>query len=131
VSVADIEARTGQTYSEPVDLARVNAFIEDVSALIESYCRKQFTAPVPAAIKAIAAKEVIAALNVDPGIASERIGDLSTSYGFGGSVVTLSSSTKDALFPYRRTGIGSIRLISPVAEGVVIDPASPDTGVTP
>lgn len=111
LTISDVEARTGQTYTDAVDIARVNALIEDVTALVESYCRKTFTV-VPTAVKAVAAREVIAALNVDYGIASERVGDLSTSYTGSGSVTTLSTASRYALKPYRRRSLGSLRVFS-------------------
>ena len=113
LTVEDIEARTGQTYTTDEEISRVQAAIEDVTALIESYCGRTFRAPVPAAVKAVAAREVIAALNVDPGIASERVGDLSTAYAGGGSVVTLSRSSLQALRRFRNVPVRSIRLVSP------------------
>lgn len=123
MSVADIEARTGQVY-EDERLDQVNAFITDVTALVEAFLGRTYdTATPPAAVKAVACLEVIRYLNTDPGVASDRVGDLSTSYAYGGAVVALSKDTKDALRPFRwRSGLGSIQIVSrfipdPVEEG--------------
>jgi hypothetical protein len=110
VTPSDIEARTGSVYTEPTDLARVVAAITDVSALIEAHCRRSFT-EVPLAVRAVAAGEVILRLNVDPGIQSERVGELSTSYS--GSSMALSSASRAVLKPYRRSVFGTIRLVRP------------------
>ncbi|SFI81946.1 hypothetical protein SAMN05216275_10578 [Streptosporangium canum] len=122
MSVADIEARTGQVY-EDERLDQVNAYITDVTALVESFLGRTYdTATPPAAVRAVACLEVIRYLNTDPGIAADRVGDLSTNYAYGGSVVALSSDVKTALRPFKwRSGLGSIQVIShlvpPPAEG--------------
>ncbi|MFC9974310.1 hypothetical protein ACFVH6_25740 [Spirillospora sp. NPDC127200] len=121
-------------YTEPSELARVTAAIADVTALIEAHCRRTFT-EVPAAVKAVAAGEVILRLNVDPGIQSERVGELSTSYS--GSGMALSSASKAVLKSYRRSSFGTIRLVrppdaypSPIPSP--IEPQAPEApGVTP
>ncbi|GII83289.1 hypothetical protein Ssi03_12790 [Sphaerisporangium siamense] len=113
MSLADIEARMGQVFEdERVD--QVNAFITDVTALVETFLRRSFaTSAPPAAVKAVACLEVIRYLNTDPGVAADRVGDLSTSYAYAGAVVVLSKEAKDALRPFRsRTGLGSIQLVS-------------------
>ncbi|GAA3537207.1 hypothetical protein GCM10022419_016310 [Nonomuraea rosea] len=113
MTVTDIEARTGQTY-EDEQLDRVNAFVGDVTALVESYLGRTYTTSTPpAAVRAVACLEVIRYLNTDPGVASDRIGDLSTAYAYGGAVVVLSRDAKDALRPFRwKSGLGSIQIIS-------------------
>ena len=113
LDISDIEARTGNSYTDPAEIARVEAAIEDVTALIESYCKRTFTDPVPAAVKAVAAREVIAALNVDPGIASERVGDLSTAYAGSGAVTALSTASMRVLRRFRSKPAYSIQLVSP------------------
>ena len=112
LDISDIEARTGNSYTDPAEIARVEAAIEDVTALIESYCKRTFD-PVPAAVKAVAAREVIAALNVDPGIASERVGDLSTAYAGSGAVTALSTASMRVLRRFRSKPAYSIQLVSP------------------
>ncbi|WP_043617366.1 hypothetical protein [Nonomuraea candida] len=113
MTVADIEARTGQIY-EDERLVQVESFIADVTGLVETYLGRTYTtAAPPAAVKAVACLEVMRYLNTDPGVASDRIGDLATSYAYGGAVVVLSRDAKDALRPFRwKSGLGSIQLVS-------------------
>jgi hypothetical protein len=118
ISVSDVEARTGETYTG-TELARVNAFIDDISALVELYARKTW-APTPAAIKAVVANEVRYYLNIEPGVASEQVDILRTSYANTGQVQDLSDSAKATIDEFlkmemgipRRGGIGTIQLIS-------------------
>lgn len=113
MTVSDIEARTGQTY-EDEQLVRVESAITDVTGLVETYLGRSYAASdPPAAVRAVACLEVIRYLNTDPGVASDRIGDLSTAYAYGGAVVGLSRDAKDALRPFRwRSGLGSIQIVS-------------------
>lgn len=113
ITLADVEARAGQLFGDD-QVDRVNAYIEDVTALIESYLGRSFqTEPAPPAVKAVACIEVLRFLNTDPGVASERVGDISTNYANNGDVTVLSRDAKVMLRPYRRgSGIGSIRVVS-------------------
>ncbi|MFI6319746.1 hypothetical protein ACIBG8_19585 [Nonomuraea sp. NPDC050556] len=114
VDVPDIEARSGRSLTG-ADLAKALAYIADVSALIESYLRRTYTSPgeVPGVVKAICCLEVQRFMNTDPGVANDRVGDLSTMYADGGSVVALSVDARVALRPFRAGGgIGTIRLYS-------------------
>ncbi|WP_431911731.1 hypothetical protein [Nonomuraea jabiensis] len=117
MSVTDIEARTGQVY-EGAQLAQVEAYVMDVTALVEDFLDISFvsTAP-PVAVRAIAVREVMRYLNTDPGVATEHIGDLSTGYAGAGAIEVLAPATEAALRRYRsrlrgRRGIGSIQLVS-------------------
>jgi hypothetical protein len=116
ITVEDVQARTGQTYTD-TDLARVNAFIEDVSGLIADYCYPlTIPSPTPATVKAVAALEVRRMLNVEPGVAQERIDNLSESFEAGGATLALSNGAKDALNGWKRTqrkGISTLRLVTP------------------
>lgn len=115
LTVADIEARTGQTY-EDERLTQVETYVIDVTGLIEDFLDISYaTSTPPAALKLIAAREVMRYLNTDPGITSDHIGELST--GYQGGIDVLSPQTEAALRRYRtrlkgRRGIGSIQLIS-------------------
>ncbi|WP_371784701.1 hypothetical protein [Streptosporangium subroseum] len=113
MTVADIEARTGQVF-EDERLVQVQSFVADITALVETFLRRSYaTMTAPAAVKAIACLEVIRTLNTDPGVATDRIGDLSTGYAYGGAVVTLSPAATESLRPFRRRGgLGSIRIVS-------------------
>lgn len=115
VTVADIEARTGTIYVG-AELARVNAAIADVSALIEDFCKKTFLAPVPPAVVAIAAGEVRRNLNTEPGVANERVADLASGYAYGGAVLALTPDSERALrrvLRGTRGPIGYIQLVRP------------------
>jgi hypothetical protein len=107
-TVEDIQVRLGQTL-EGDDALRVEAFIDDVSAMIVAYCRgTDITDPPPAEIKAVAVAEVMRALNAIPGIIAEQIGEISTRYSvyrFG-----LSADARQILKqfrPYRNTTISA------------------------
>lgn len=98
-TVEDIQVRLG-TPLEGDEALRVEAFIDDVSALIESHCRgTTFGDPPPAEVKAVAIAEVMRALNANPGIIAEEIGEISTRYSvyrFG-----LSADARHALKRFR------------------------------
>jgi hypothetical protein len=98
-TVEDIQVRLGLPL-EGDEALRVEALIEDVSALIVDYCRGTTIAdPPPAHIKAVAVSEVIRAMNANPGIIAEEIGEISTRYQvyrFG-----LSSDARQVLKFYR------------------------------
>ena len=117
ITAEEVSVQTKQEYTGD-DLAQVNSFIADVTSAIEVFCRKTFSDPVPRAIKAVAMMEVRRLLNTEPGVSTERISDLSTSYAYGGSGFVLSSSAKSDLRDYMRSTRppwGSIRLIGPRA----------------
>jgi len=97
-SVEDIQVRLGSPL-EGDEALRVEAFIEDVSAMIGVYCRGADLDPVPPEVKAVAVAEVMRALNANPGIIAEEIGEISTRYSvyrFG-----LSADARSVLRNYR------------------------------
>ncbi|GAA2665234.1 head-tail connector protein [Nonomuraea recticatena] len=109
--VSDVQVRLGRPLTVD-EASRVQALIEDVSALVITYCRKDFTPAVPADVKATTCSEVIRLLNSNPGIIAEEIGEISTRYSafrFG-----LSSDARAVLRPYRR------RIASVPAKGVPV-----------
>ncbi|MEU9871110.1 hypothetical protein AB0C87_24985 [Actinomadura sp. NPDC048021] len=115
ITADEVSVQTGQTYTG-TDLDKVNSFIQNISDAIEVYCRRTFSDPVPGAIKAVALLEVRRLLNSEPGVANEKIADLSTGYAYGGGAVLLSNSAKSDLRAYlrwKRPGVGSIRVFSP------------------
>lgn len=97
-SVEDIQARLG-TPIEGDEAIRVESFIEDVSAFVEFYCRGRAFTPVPAVIKALTAGEVIRALNANPGIIAEEIGEISTRFSV--YRLGLSADARQILKGYR------------------------------
>ncbi|WP_441111178.1 hypothetical protein [Nonomuraea sp. ZG12] len=127
MSVADIEARTQQVY-EDAALIQVQSYIIDITGLIEDFLGRSYaTTEPPAAVRAIACREVMRYVNTDPGIATDRLGELSTGYAHQGAIEVLSDATESALRRYRnRRGIGSIQLVS----RFIPDPVE-DTGSTP
>lgn len=129
ITVPDIEARTGTTYTG-TELARVNAAIADVSALIEDFCKKTWLAPVPPAVVAIAASEVRRNLNMDPGVANERVADLASGYAYAGAVLALTPDTERALrrvLRSSRSPISTIQLVRPEDWPVTPPVIPPDT----
>lgn len=98
-TVEDIQVRLGAPI-EGDEALRVEAFIDDVSALIDVHCRGADFDPVPPEVKAVCVAEVLRALNANPGILSEEIGEISTryqAYRFG-----LSSDARHILKNYRK-----------------------------
>ena len=124
ITAEEVSVQTGQTYGG-ADLDRVNSFIQNVSDAIEVYCRRTFSDPVPGAIKAVALLEVRRLLNSEPGVANEKIADLSTGYAYGGGSVLLSNSAKADLRAYMRwkhPSVGSIRVFSPLYRSAIRPP---------
>lgn len=116
ITAADVGTQNKTTYTGE-DLAQVESFIENVSAAIEMYCKRSFSEPVPSVIKAIALLEVRRLLNSEPGVANERLAELSTTYEF---TALLSNSSKADLKAYLRwtsPRVGVIRLYSPSYAG--------------
>lgn len=98
-TVEDIQVRLG-TPLEGDEALRVEAYIEDVSALIEAHCKGADFDPVPPEVKAVTIAEVMRALNSNPGILAEEIGEISTryqTYRFG-----LSSDARHILKGFRK-----------------------------
>lgn len=98
-STDDIAARLGRTLDSATEVARVQAFIEDVSALITNFCRRSFL-PVPDAVKAVTCAEVIRILNSNPGVNAETVGDIQVTYDASTSV-GLSHDAREVLEKYR------------------------------
>lgn len=111
-STSDIEARLGRVLTSD-EAMRVEALIEDVSALIVAYTRKDFSESVPPEVKAVACSEVIRMFNANPGILAEEIGEIRTQYA--AFYQGLSSAAKAALGGFRRRA-GSVP-IGQFAEG--------------
>jgi hypothetical protein len=123
ITADEVSVQTGQTYTG-AELARVESFITNVSASIEAYCRRTFTAPVPGAIKSVALMEVRRRLNVEPGLVNERIGDLGQGFERGSEILTSSSmAALDAYLKWTTPRMGSIRLVSPLRQPALPAPA--------
>lgn len=105
-TVEDIQVRLGQAL-EGDEALRVEALIEDITALIVAYCRgKVFIDPPPTDVKAVAVSETMRAMNANPGIIAEDIGEISTRYQvyrFG-----LSADSRQILKRYRTNRYASI-----------------------
>jgi hypothetical protein len=127
ITVADVQARTGETYAD-AELARVNAFIEDVTGLVTDFCSPTIIPdPTPASVKAIAAMEVRRFLNTEPGVSQDRVDTLSEGYAYGGAAIALSPGAEAALKKWLRTkrsSLRTVRLVRP-AEWDVIAPTAP------
>lgn len=98
-SADDVAARLGRMLDPTLEVPRVNALIEDVSALVDSFCRRVFNDPVPGIVKAIVCAEVMRAINQTPGISQEHVGDVQIRYVT--SPTALSSAAREALTRYR------------------------------
>lgn len=118
VTVEDVQARTGETY-QGTELARVNAFIEDVSALIGDFVATlggSIPDPTPGSVKAVAVMEVRRYLNTDPGVYTERVDVISDSFAYQGAAVALSPGAEDSLKRWIRStrkGLRTIQLVRP------------------
>ncbi|GAA0455790.1 hypothetical protein ABZ951_04355 [Streptomyces sp. NPDC046215] len=106
VSVTDIEIRIGRTFEEP-EKPRVQAFIADATALVRDYCGPRYVEESPA-IRAVLCSEVIRWLAIQPGVVSERVGDMEVQWG-ASATQSLSPAARDGLRRYRRQ-LGSISL---------------------
>lgn len=80
---------------------RAQAIIDDVSALVVAYCKRNFSDPAPNDVRAVVLSEAISAFNTVPGIRSENIGDVQVSYSYSTGSGSLSSSSRTALNHYR------------------------------
>ncbi|MGG2462844.1 hypothetical protein ACO0M4_24000 [Streptomyces sp. RGM 3693] len=107
VSVADIEVRLGRRFEE-AEKPRVEAFIEDAAAFIRDYCGSRYAPDAPG-IRAVLCSEVIRWLAVQPGIVSERVGDVEVQFGPASSAQQLSPAARTALKRYRRP-LSTVRL---------------------
>lgn len=98
-SADDVAARLGRSLDPATEVPRVNALIQDVSALVNAFCRRVFNDPVPGDVKAIVCAEVMRAINQSPGISQEHVGDVQVRYA--PSPTALSGAARDALTRYR------------------------------
>ncbi|MCY0923844.1 hypothetical protein OS965_37915 [Streptomyces sp. H27-G5] len=107
ITVGDISVRLGRTIGDD-EKPRVEAFIEDASALVRDHCGSGY-AETPG-IKAVICAEVIRWLAVAPGIVSERVGDIQVEFGSSATTQSLSPAARTSLKRYRRK-LASISLI--------------------
>ena len=103
-TVLDVEARLGRSVTEQ-EMARAEALIVDVSALISGYCGRDFS-EVPPAVAGVAAQVVVRALTVPVTAFRTDGGPITHSGG-----PYLSSADKQALRPFRK-GLSSVALSS-------------------
>lgn len=99
ITVAEVEARIARTVSSA---PQTQAYIDDVSALVRAFVGPKSAtwlddSTTPPAIKAVVAQEVIFHINFEPGIASEKVDVLATSYAYGGAVTALSEGAQEAI----------------------------------
>ncbi|MEU3351292.1 hypothetical protein [Streptomyces sp. NPDC037389] len=106
VSLEDVTARLGRPLAED-ERPRVQAFLNDVTALVQGYCGSRYREGSPA-IRAVICGEVIRWLAVQPGIVAEKVGDMEVQWGTAGTQ-TLSAAAQGGLRPFRRR-FGSIGL---------------------
>ncbi|MEU1071553.1 MULTISPECIES: hypothetical protein [unclassified Streptomyces] len=107
IATSDIEVRLGRKI-EDVERPRVEAFIEDASALVADYCGSGFR-ETPG-IKAVICAEVIRWLAVQPGIVSEKVGDIQVEFGSSATTQSLSPAARSSLKRYRRK-LASVPLV--------------------
>lgn len=105
-TVDEITTRLGREL-DPTEEAQIAGFIEDVTGLIEGFCRRVFD-PVPAEVKAIARTEVIRMFNTDPGLSRDKTADVEQEYA--STATGLSRSAKQDLSKYRAKKMASVRL---------------------
>ncbi|MFD5697847.1 head-tail connector protein [Streptomyces lasiicapitis] len=99
ITTSDIEVRLGRKIQDD-EKPRVEAFIEDASALVADYCGSGFRES--AGIKAVICAEVIRWLAVQPGIVSEKVGDIQVEFGTSATTQSLSPTARTSLKRYRR-----------------------------
>lgn len=98
VTPEDIATRLGRTLTED-ERPRVEAFICDVLALVQDHCGSGYR-ETPA-IKAVTCAEVVRWLAIQPGIVSEKVGELEVNFGATAAAQSLSPASKAALSRYR------------------------------
>nr|WP_229347949.1 hypothetical protein [Streptomyces sp. UNOB3_S3] len=106
VTADEVITRLGRPIP-PEDRFRIEAFIHDVTALVQDYCGSRYQENAPG-VRAVICGEVIRWLAVQPGVISERVGDMEVQWGAAGTQ-TLSAAAREGLRPYRRR-FGSIGL---------------------
>ncbi|GGX08200.1 hypothetical protein [Streptomyces noursei] len=123
VTVDDVEVRLGRTI-EGVEKPRVEAFIGDASALVQDYCGSGFRES--AGIKAVICAEVIRWLAVQPGIVSEKVGDIQVEFGTSATTQSLSPAARTSLKKYRKK-LASVPLAvdQPKWDEVIVPDANP------
>lgn len=107
IAVEDITVRLGRPV-EPHERPRVEALLEDATALVSDYCGSGYREDAPG-IRAVLCSEVIRWLSVQPGIVSERVGDVEVQFGPASSAHQLSPAARTALKRYRRP-LSAVRL---------------------
>ncbi|MEV5875744.1 hypothetical protein AB0L75_16215 [Streptomyces sp. NPDC052101] len=94
----------------PEERPRIEALIGDASAYVADYCTGAWDRSKPPAIfKTVVCSEVMRWLAVQPGIVSERVGDVEVQFGPASAAQQLSPAAKASLRRYRRS-LTSIRL---------------------
>jgi aminopeptidase N len=106
VTVDEVATLLGREL-ESSESDKAEALISYISALVDNYCRRTFSDPVPDAVKGQVCYEVVRALNSSPGLTAETTGDVSYQYVSGSG--TLSRAAKDVLNRYRLR-FASVRL---------------------
>lgn len=76
----------------------------------------------PSSLRAVACSEVIRWMALQPGVQSERVGEVEVAFTGAASTQSLSPISKQSLRPYRRRGAGSMTL---VREGPSLDLRGP------
>lgn len=111
VTRSDVEARLGRPLTAEED-ARFDAAARDASALLYATApRIPREQPVPDAVVGVASDLVITRLATPPGtsaIAQESLGGYSVSYRE--AAMQLTAGQGQQLRPWRRPGIGTVRL---------------------
>ena len=100
-TVDDVAARLGKEITDTAEIAQVNAYITDVSAWVDDFCRGSVPNPVPASVTSVVCAEVIRLMNTVPGISAETVGDVTTNYQ--SSALGLTNGSKEVLKKYRPT----------------------------
>ncbi|MFB8199397.1 hypothetical protein [Kitasatospora purpeofusca] len=98
----DVAARLGRPVLDD-ERPRVEALLDDASALIAEHCTGTWSPEAPpASFRVIACAEVIRWLSVTPGVVSERTGELEIQFAASAAQAGLSEAAKSGLRRYRR-----------------------------
>lgn len=115
-TVADVQTVTKTTYVD-ADLAQVEFLVECVASLMQDELGPvTVPVPTPKSLVLVGVNEVRMHLNMEPGVANERLDVLSQGYAYGGAVQSLSAGAKAALKAWRSRNTPSfsyIRLVRP------------------
>lgn len=96
-TLVDVQNRLGREITDVWEQRRVQAYLDDISALVQVYCTRGIPTPIPGDIVAVVCEEVIAAMNSAPGLLSDQTGDVREAFASNAGPGGLSRQAKVSL----------------------------------